>query len=191
MPKGKRGWFKHPVEHGLAAKGVKTKRHLYPDIKDVEALPDSWLIERWKTVQFIVDDIEERGGPRAVGISEDAYKAYLYEADVYLDEIKKRELLVSAKGAKTEDMFARGSPQRAVRDVLARKLEDEPGIEDAYALATHMVKQKRRLDPKYKPELVAELLEQYGMAGIKLTKKRAEQIAETWIRHIPAERRLE
>lgn len=22
--KGKRGWFKHPIEHGLAAKGVKT-----------------------------------------------------------------------------------------------------------------------------------------------------------------------
>lgn len=24
--KGKKGWFKHPVEHGLAAKGIKTKK---------------------------------------------------------------------------------------------------------------------------------------------------------------------
>lgn len=29
--KGKRGWFRHPVEHGLAAKGIKTKK-LIPNI---------------------------------------------------------------------------------------------------------------------------------------------------------------
>lgn len=98
----------------------------------------------------------------------------------------------AARGVETrprrKGMFARGNPQRAVRDVLARKLEDEPGITNPYALATDIVKRGVKLGPGDKSELVAELLEQYHMDGIKLTKARAEWIAEKWVRKDPFER---
>ncbi len=79
-------------------------------------------------------------------------------------------------------MFSRGLPQRAVRDVLARKLLEEEGIEDGYALATHMVQQGVKLGKEDKDELVVELMEQYRIGGFKLSKGQAGKIAEKWIR---------
>lgn len=80
--------------------------------------------------------------------------------------------------------FHRGTPQRAARDVLAKKLKQKQGISDPYGLATHLIKKGVKMaDGTTRDELAQEILLQFKAVNppIHLNRKQAYFLAGSFI----------
>ncbi len=82
------------------------------------------------------------------------------------------------------DTFHRGSPQRAARDVLAKKLKKKPGISDPYGLATSMIKKGVKMaDGETREELAKEIRSTFAAVNppIRLTQRQSFFLASQFI----------
>lgn len=116
MPKGKRGWFRHPVEHGLAAKGIKTAakpgpRHDIKLAKLVEEHPEYLDHLTDSGLELVKKGAQEAGKVWLLSIVEDMIKERAKKA--------RHELTDEEYEAIGEEVFARAE------DLLERIFEDK------------------------------------------------------------------
>lgn len=102
----------------------------------------------------------------------------------------RRKLPIRHGGPDPKAEFERGDIRRAVRDVLARKLQDkhrhyfgQPGIVSPYALATSMVQKGAKLRGYDDLDAVAtEFEEQSAAAGKPISRREAMKAAGAWVK---------